>query len=221
MSVHGDSLRQLLRPLRVYELEGSVNGAELDAQGETLDLVEGVLEEIQREMLVCTAEDRGLEAIESLLARRPVTDRLEERRAALAALLRIGGDSFTLKAINDNLKGCGINAVAGETDTPGKVTVHFPNVPGIPDGIEEMKAIIESILPAHVLIEYVYWYVTCAVREKLFDAWVDFKVMGPPRGNRKNLYEEKGGSPRRAAFLRIYWEKRVRIASSWAWVRVP
>ena len=87
MSVHGDSLRQLLRPLRVYELEGSVNGAELDAQGETLDLVEGVLEEIQREMLVCTAEDRGLEAIESLLARRPVTDRLEERRAALAALL--------------------------------------------------------------------------------------------------------------------------------------
>ena len=179
MSVHGDSLRQLLRPLRVYELEGSVNGAELDAQGETLDLVEGVLEEIQQEMLVCTAEGRGLEAIESLLARRPVTDRLEERRAALAALLRIGGDSFTLKAINDNLKGCGINAVAGETDTPGKVTVHFPNVPGIPDGIEEMKAIIESILPAHVLIEYVYWYVTWALMEEKFHTWGDIEAIGP------------------------------------------
>ena len=191
MSVHGDSLRQLLRPLRVYELEGSVNGAELDAQGETLDLVEGVLEEIQREMLVCTAEDRGLEAIESLLARRPVTDRLEERRAALAALLRIGGDSFTLKAINDNLKGCGINAVAGETDTPGKVTVHFPNVPGIPDGIEEMKAIIESILPAHVLIEYVYWYVTWALMEEKFDTWGDIEAIGPTWEELEKMVEEE------------------------------
>ena len=221
MSVHGDSLRQLLRPLRVYELEGSVNGAELDAQGETLDLVEGVLEEIQREMLVCTAEDRGLEAIESLLARRPVTDRLEERRAALAALLRIGGDSFTLKAINDNLKGCGINAVAGETDTPGKVTVHFPNVPGIPDGIEEMKAIIESILPAHVLIEYVYWYVTWALMEGKFGPGGDMEAMGPTGEEREKMFIRKGASPRRPSFLRIYWEKRVRIASSWAWVRVP
>lgn len=178
-SIHGDSLRQLLRPLRVYELEGSVNGAELDAQGETLDLVEGVLEEIQREMLVCTAEGRGLEVIESLLARRPVTDRLEERRTALAALLRIGGDSFTLAAINNNLKGCGINAVADETNTPGKVTVRFPNVPGIPDGVEEMKAIIESILPAHVLIEYVYWYVTWALMEEKFETWGDIEAIGP------------------------------------------
>ena len=179
MSGHGENLRQLLRPLRIYQLEGTANGAELDAQGEALDQAEGTLEEIQREMLVCTAQDRGLEAIESLLAHRPVAPTLEERRAALAALLRIGGDSFTLAAINDNLKGCGINAVAGETDTPGKVTVRFPNVPGIPDGVEEMKAIIESILPAHVLIEYVYWYVTWALMEEKFQTWGDIEAVGP------------------------------------------
>ena len=69
--------------------------------------------------------------------------------------------------------------MAGETDTPGKVTVHFPNVPGIPDGIEEMKAIIESILPAHVLIEYVYWYVTWALMEEKFDTWGDIEAIGP------------------------------------------
>ena len=179
MSGYGEYLRQLLRPLRVYELDGTVNGGELDAQGAALDSASEALEEIQREMLVCTAQNRGLEAIETLLARKPVTDDLEMRRAALAALLRIGGDSFTMAAINDNLKGCGVNAVAEETGTPGKVTVRFPDVPGVPNGFEEMRAIIESILPAHVEIEYVYWYITWAMLEAKFATWGEIEALHP------------------------------------------
>lgn len=179
MSGYGEYLRQLLRPLRVYELEGTANGGELDAQGAALDSVSDTLDEIQQEMLISTAQGRGLEGIEALLARKPVTDDLEMRRAALAALLRIGGDSFTLSAINDNLKGCGVNAVASETGTPGKVEVHFPDVPGVPDGFEEMRAIIESILPAHVEIEYVYWYITWAMLEEKFATWGDIEALHP------------------------------------------
>ena len=177
MSGHGDYLRQLLAPLRVYRLEGTANGGELDAQGAALDAVQARLEDTQREMLVSTAEGRGLEAIEALLARRPVAGSLKRRREALAALLRIGGDSFTLAAINDNLKGCGINAVAEETGTAGQVKVYFPDVPGIPEGFEEMRAIIESILPAHLGIEYVYWYITWAVMEERFDTWEDIEAL--------------------------------------------
>ena len=177
MSGHGDYLRQLLAPLRVYRLEGTANGGELDAQGAALDAVQVRLEDTQREMLVSTAEGRGLEAIEVLLARRPVAGSLKRRREALAALLRIGGDSFTLAAINDNLKGCGINAVAEETGTAGQVKVYFPDVPGIPEGFEEMRAIIESILPAHLGIEYVYWYITWAVMEERFDTWGDIEAL--------------------------------------------
>ena len=177
MSGHGDYLRQMLAPLRVYRLEGTANGGELDAQGAALDAVQARLEDTQREMLVSTAEGRGLEAVEALLARRPVAGSLKRRREALAALLRIGGDSFTLAAINDNLKGCGINAVAEETGTAGQVKVYFPDVPGIPEGFEEMRAIIESILPAHLGIEYVYWYITWAVMEERFDTWGDIEAL--------------------------------------------
>ena len=177
MSGHGDYLRQMLAPLRVYRLEGTANGGELDAQGAALDAVQARLEDTQREMLVSTAEGRGLEAVEALLARRPVAGSLKRRREALAALLRIGGDSFTLAAINDNLKGCGINAVAAETGTAGQVTVSFPDVPGIPEGFEEMRAIIESILPAHLGIEYVFWYITWAVMEERFDTWGDIEAL--------------------------------------------
>lgn len=69
---YGAYLRELLRPLRIYGLEGTANGGELEAQGKALDGVEAAMEEVQREMLICTAEGRGLEAVEALLARKPV-----------------------------------------------------------------------------------------------------------------------------------------------------
>ena len=65
---YGAYLRELLRPLRIYGLEGTANGGELEAQGKALDGVEAAMEEVQREMLICTAEGRGLEAVEALPA---------------------------------------------------------------------------------------------------------------------------------------------------------
>ncbi|WP_186566502.1 DUF2313 domain-containing protein [Lawsonibacter celer] len=184
---YAQAMRELLEPLRVYHLEGTLNGGELDSLGAALDACGAVLEEIQREMLLSTAQGKGLEAMEKLLARRPVTHDLQRRRDALAALLRIGGDSFTLAAINDNLKGCGLNAVASETGTPGEVEVCFPEVPGIPDGFAEMKAIIEDILPCHLEIRYVYWYITWAMLEARFATWSDIEALGLTWGELEKL----------------------------------
>lgn len=164
-------LKELLAPLGVYMLEGTLNAAELESMGQALDGIEQTLEDLQREMILSTAEGVGLERMESLLKRRPVADTPENRRKALAALLRIGGDSFTLCAINDNLRGCGLNAVASETQETGKIEVRFPDVPGIPDGFQEMRSIIEDILPCHLLVEYVYWYVTWSMLEEQFSTW--------------------------------------------------
>ena len=175
MSGHGDYLRQMLAPLRVYRLEGTANGGELDAQGAALDAVQARLEDTQREMLVSTAEGRGLEAVEALLARRPVAGSLKRRREALAALLRIGGDSFTLAAINDTISGCGVNARVEETDQAGTVEVSFPQVPGIPPNFEEIRVIIEDIIPAHLIIQYHYWYLTWQQLEQKFSCWQDIE----------------------------------------------
>ena len=92
-------------------------------------------------------------------------------RSALAALLRIGGDSFTLEAINDAIAGCGIRAKVEESEDSGMVRVSFPNVPGIPDGFAEMSAIIEDVIPAHLAVEYVYWYITWNLLEGKFSTW--------------------------------------------------
>ena len=82
----------LLRPLGVYDLrEGTINRGELSAYGVQLDSREAELDGTAREMNLTTAQDFGLEMIEALLPYRPVCETAAQRRAALAALLRIGG----------------------------------------------------------------------------------------------------------------------------------
>ena len=102
---HSQYLRDLLRPLGIYDLEAPFNGGELDAQGEALDRAMAALEEIQRESSLTTAESWGLEQVARLFLRRPVATQPRPLADALAALLRIGGDSFTLEAINDTILG--------------------------------------------------------------------------------------------------------------------
>ena len=167
---HAQYLRDLLRPLGVYDLEAPFNGGELDVQGGALDGVLVRLEEVEREVCLDTAESWGLENIARLFARRPVASEPRKLAAALAALLRIGGDSFTLAAINDTITGCGIPAVVKETGT-GQVAVSFPGVAGEPEGFLELKTIIEDILPAHLGIEYDFWFLIWRELEDNFPSW--------------------------------------------------
>lgn len=157
---HARYLRELLRPLGVYDLSAPFNGSELDAQGAALDGVMDRAEEVQREVSLVTAETWGLENTARLFVRRPVASDPRKLASALAALLRIGGDSFTPEAINDTMQGCGLNVLVREGDRPGYVKVYFPNVAGIPGGFDRLRAIIEEILPSHVDITYVFWYNT-------------------------------------------------------------
>ena len=154
-----EDLKQLLRPLGVYRLENSFFGAELDSVGSALDELERNLEQIQREMLPDTAREEGLERLATLFRRRPAAEQPEQMAAALAALLRIGDDSFTLRAINNTVTGCGVDAVVEEIDI-NRVAVWFPSVRGIPAAFDRVREIVEDVLPAHIGVEYRFWYQT-------------------------------------------------------------
>ena len=151
---HGQNLRDLLAPLGVYRWEGSFQWEELQSEGEALDQVAEQVALLQREMNLYTAQAEGLTGLLELLGLERAGETLEELRQTVAALLRIGGDSFTLAAMNDTLRGCGIPAQVEETEDPLEVVVSFPGVEGIPAGFEQTKARIEEILPCHLLVKY-------------------------------------------------------------------
>ena len=170
MSV-GQNLRDLLAPLGVYRWEGSFQWGELQSEGEALDGVAQVLAEIQQEMHLATAQGSGLAGVQALLGVDPGARDAEELRLALAALLRIDGSSFTLAAMNDTLRGCGLPARVEETGDPLHLVVSFPGIGGVPEGLGRMQTIIESILPCHVWVEYTLAAMTWAALESQFQDW--------------------------------------------------
>ena len=157
-------LRDLLAPLGIYDLtENSVSGAAICALGTGLDDVSDRLAEIEREAPTATAEDEGLDRREALFARRPAAVTAEDRRAAIAALLQIDGDSLTPEAIE-----------MGD----GQLRVIFPEVAGEPEGFPQIQKIILDILPCHLGVEFYFRYLTWEECEAAGYTWAQVEAAG-------------------------------------------
>lgn len=190
--MYEEYLKALLAPLGVYRLDrDSLSGAELYALGKGLDHVSERLEAVERESVTETAEGEGLQRREALFLRRPASTTLKERRAAIAALLQIDGDSLTPEAINRTISGCGIRARAIELGT-NKVRVEFPDTAGVPQDFEQVERIILDILPCHLDVEFHLRYLTwgeCQKAEYTWGlvetqahTWRSFQLAVPPEG---------------------------------------
>jgi prefoldin subunit 5 len=176
MMGYSEHLKALLSPLGIYQLEDSINGAELDSYGAQLDEISDRLEVLEREMNLCTAQDEGLSAYLKLLRNKPVAQTTQELRSALTALLRIGTGSFTLAAINDNIAGCGVEAVVKETDQKYVVEVTFPHLSANQEELERMLKIMDDIIPCHLQVNYHYWVTQWSFLTQASQTWAD--VMG-------------------------------------------
>lgn len=169
---YGAYLKELLRPLGVYDLsEASLSGSELAAAGAALDGCCAAIERAEREAILSTAEAEGLTLREDLFAHRPADYGVPLRREAIAALLQVSGDSFTLADINRAIRGCGIRALAQETGTFGHIRVIFPDVGGIPEGFEQIRDVILDLIPCHLETEFYFRYITWAECEAKGFTW--------------------------------------------------
>ena len=168
---YGAYMRQLLRPLGIYRLEkGNLNHSETEAVGWVLDEVEKALESTEREGRLATAEET-LQEWAKLFLHLPRAQDREQLRRAVAALLLIGEGSFTVKAINETICGCGVDCLVEETETYGTVRVSFLGTVGIPEDFEQKKAIIEEIIPCHLAIDWFFLFMTWAICEGKAYTW--------------------------------------------------
>ncbi len=164
-------LKALLAPLGVYDLsDGTVNEAELYGFAAGLDAAAEQVEYAEQEGLTATAEDEGLRRREALFARRPAAVTAQQRRDAIAALLQIDGDSFSLADINKTISGCGIRAQAVELGQ-GHIRVLFPETAGVPDEFDQIRKIVLDILPCHLETEFYFRYLTWAECEDYGWTW--------------------------------------------------
>lgn len=164
-------MRELLLPLKLYELDTGFGAEELRVLGAELDERGSTLDEIERESIVTSATDFGLENWESLFKYRPSCTEVSERRAAIAALMRIDGSSFTPTAINDTIRGSGFVAVAEESKETMTVTVSFPGLRGMPEKFREVIAQIEATIPCHLNVVFIFKNVMWSELDNMALTW--------------------------------------------------
>lgn len=173
---YAEYLKDLLRPLRLYELDEGDGCAELESEGAQLDGIYAALDTALREGVLAGAQDAGLDAYEEILPFVPSYLTQQDRRRAIAALLRIDMRSFTPAALNDTIAGCGIRARVEEADAPRTVRVSFPYNRGVPENFGELKRRIEQILPCHLGVEYVFEYLLWRELEKWLPSWRELEA---------------------------------------------
>ena len=167
--MHEAILTDLLAPLGLYRDGAVFSGAEIQMAARELDMLFARVSETEREAFLDTGMSWGLARWETLLLGSEQSGELEARRRAVQALLNISGDGLTLDSLNRALYGSGTWAQVSESQ-PGEVVVSFPGQPGIPDGFEVKKNVIEGILPCHLEIVYRYWYTNWMIFEAYFTA---------------------------------------------------
>ena len=156
-----DYLVEMLRPLGVYDLTpGSLSHSELQALGAGMDTLSQALAYVEQEASLSTAQGEGLTRREKLFAKAPVNHSPALRREAIAALLMIQEDNFTLGDLNRILVGCGVHAQVEETGRFGYVRVVFPDTVGMPQDFQQIRSIILDILPCHLDVEFYFRFLT-------------------------------------------------------------
>ena len=166
-----EHLKDLLRPLRLYDLDSGAGRAELKAIGNALDRAYESLENLEKEAIPVSASHYGLESYEKLMPFVPAYSLVSERRAAICALMRIDGMGFTLKALNSTAAGCGIGVLIEESDKPMTVRVNIINTRGVPEDFSALQERIEQILPCHLDVEYSFIYTTWNEFMGYIDSW--------------------------------------------------
>ncbi len=149
-------LKDVLKPLHVYDLDNGTGAAEISVLGDALDAVYTKLEDTLREMMPLTAEGAGLESYESILGC-PGIGSTQARRAAIAAMTSVAG--FNIDDIRRALRGSGTAVEVSEYGTE-TVLVSF-NVNGMSAAdIAQVKRRIEEFIPCHLAIIYETAYAT-------------------------------------------------------------
>ena len=80
--------------------------------------------------------------------------------------------------VNQTISGCGVRAVAAETDEQGVVRVTFPQVTGEPEDFARIRDIILEIMPCHLQVDFYFRFLTWEECEAAAWTWQGIEDAG-------------------------------------------
>ncbi|CAM4144296.1 putative phage tail protein [Saccharibacillus endophyticus] len=150
--------QELFSYLPYYYETSRIMRADAETKGREMDLLHQALEETRDQFFVRTAT-WGLDIWERELdiAVDPVKP-IEQRRSVVESKLR-GGGVFSGKMVR-NVAAAYERGTVDVTFRPEEwaFTIHFVDTIGLPPNLDDLKAAIEAIKPAHLAVEYEFSY---------------------------------------------------------------
>lgn len=137
--------------------------------------MDGDIQSVFNERFVDYATGKGLEFLEYRLG--ISTDpfkSLDQRRSLIKARLKSKGKVKLSKI--DNICESWINGQVDTSISEDGIIVKFVSVGGQPDGVDDLKKTLMSIIPSHFKIEWEYTYLTWDMFEAYDWTWDEFEA---------------------------------------------
>ena len=130
----------------------------IQALGTEFDSVQDAFQSVLKQFYINTADKWGLDLWEKELALPPGdSETVAERRQRIIAKLR-GNGTATIKAIKSLAESYDKGLIDVAEDFSQYTVIRFVDTTGIPSNIDDLKAIVREIVPAHLALEFEYNY---------------------------------------------------------------
>lgn len=137
------------------------------AEGEELDDWRDTLNQTLDQTFVRTAS-WALDEWEEELGLSPAPAQPDsERQSRIVSKLR-GTGTATIRVVKEVAESYDNGAIEVSENYPAyTITIHFVDTTGIPPNVEDLKAAVRDVVPAHLSLEFVYNYLTFDELENL------------------------------------------------------
>ena len=163
---YADYLKQMLKPLGVYNLTSGYGNAELEAVGDALDKVCAVLDNALSGSTYTDTDGEYLKMFEALFPIVNFGETEEERRENLLTLLSVNDNMSDKTSLEALLKACGLEAEIIETDNKFTVELHFAKIRG--ELSDEEIQVCRAVMPSHIAMKFICDGLTWDRAEELF-----------------------------------------------------
>lgn len=173
---NADRIMQYLPP---YYQESRVMKAIAEAQGGEVNSLYTTLDEILKQFFVETATEWGLDLWEQTLGLTSYAGKpLDQRRSRIISKLR-GYGTVTVSLIKNVAESYVFGTVEViENPATYSFTIKFVDPRGIPPNLDDLKAAIEEIKPAHLAVEYQFTYTVWGELNTWAKTWGDLNTLG-------------------------------------------
>lgn len=151
----------------------------LEAEGPELDAIETNLADVLKQFYVETATEEGLSRWEEFVGLSSYAGKpLDQRRSRIISKLR-GYGTVTVNLIR-NVAESYVYGTVEVTENPAaySFTIKFVDPRGIPPNLDDLKAAIEEIKPAHLSVEYQFTYTVWGELNTFGKTWGDLNTLG-------------------------------------------